>query len=321
MNDIFQVDRSLPIPLYQQLVDSIRAAIKTGQLKDGQQLPTVQELDLARGTIIRAYTALEQEGLLEKVQGRGTFVRCVPVSERSRKERAMAAIDDLLDTLDGMGFSAAEVNIFLSLKLRERAEKESTVKIALVECNPENLSQIAKQLRSIPNVELYSYLMNSIVQYPYNLSEDLDLILTTQAHAEELARILPMKKRVTTVALHLSTQSMVSLIKLDPGDKVGILCQSRQFGDLVLRACHFYAGEVTVDDPVVIDRTTSIAQYLKDKQVIVIPEDLEAHCSSEVLEQLRDFSGQVIRCAYELDRGSMLYLQEKCTRIIKSKTI
>ena len=321
MNDIFQVDRSLPIPLYQQLVDSIRAAIKTGQLKDGQQLPTVQELDLARGTIIRAYTELEQEGLLEKVQGRGTFVRCVPVSERSRKERAMAAIDELLDTLDGMGFSAAEVTIFLNLRLRERAEKESTVKIALVECNPENLSQIAKQLRGIPNVELYSYLMSSIVQYPYNLSEDLDLILTTQAHAEELARILPMKKRVTTIALHLSTQSMVSLIKLNPGDRVGILCQSRQFGDLMLRACHFYAGEVTVDDPVVIDRTTSIAQYLKDKQVVVIPEDLETHCSGEVLEQLRDFSGQVIRCAYELDRGSMLYLQEKCTRIIKSKTI
>ena len=321
MNDIFQVDRSLPIPLYQQLVDSIRAAIKTGQLKDGQQLPTVQELDLARGTIIRAYTELEQEGLLEKVQGRGTFVRCVPVSECSRKERAMAAIDELLDTLDGMGFSAAEVTIFLNLKLRERAEKESTVKIALVECNPENLSQIAKQLRGIPNVELYSYLMSSIVQYPYNLSEDLDLILTTQAHAEELARILPMKKRVTTIALHLSTQSMVSLIKLNPGDRMGILCQSRQFGDLMLRACHFYAGEVTVDDPVVIDRTTSIAQYLKDKQVVVIPEDLETHCSGEVLEQLRDFSGQVIRCAYELDRGSMLYLQEKCTRIIKSKTI
>lgn len=321
MNDIFQVDRSLPIPLYQQLVDSIRAAIKTGQLVDGQQLPTVQELDLARGTIIRAYTALEQEGLLEKVQGRGTFVRCAPVGERSRKERAMAAIDELLDMLDGMGFSAAEVNIFLSLKLRERSEQESTVKIALVECNPENLSHMAKQLRTIPNVELYSYLMSSIVQYPYNLTEDLDLILTTQAHAEELARILPMKKRVTTVALHLSTESMVSLIKLDRGDKVGILCQSQQFGDLMLRACQFYAEEVTVDDPVVIDRTTSIEQYLKDKQAIVISEDLEAHCSREVLEQLRRFSGQIIRCAYELDRGSMLYLQEKCLRIINSKTI
>jgi hypothetical protein len=35
-------------------------------------------------------------------------------------------------------------NIFLNLKLRERSEKESKVKIALVECNPENLRQTQK---------------------------------------------------------------------------------------------------------------------------------------------------------------------------------
>lgn len=321
MKDIFQVDRSLPIPIYQQLVDSIRAAIKTGQLADGQQLPTVQELDLARGTIIRAYSTLEQEGLLEMVQGRGTFVRCVPVSDGSRRDRAMTAIDELLDKLEGMGFSAAEVNIFLNLKLRERSEKDSRVKIALVECNPENLGQMAKQLRGIPNVELYSYLLSSIVQYPYNLDEDLDLILTTQSHAEELARILPIKKRITTVALELSNDSMVSLIKLSQRSKVGILCQSQQFGDLMLRACHFYAGKVTVDDPMVITQTSSIARYLEGKQVLVIPEDLEAHCSGEVLEELHQFPGKIIRCAYHLDKGSMLYLQEKCMRIINSKTI
>lgn len=321
MKDIFQVDRSLPIPIYQQLVDSIRAAIKTGQLVNGQQLPTVQELDLSRGTIIRAYATLEQEGLLEMVQGRGTFVRSVPASEGSRKERAMAAIDEMLDTLEGMGFSAAEVNIFLGLKLRERAEKESRVKIALVECNPENLGQISKQLRSIPNVEVYSYLMSSIVQYPYNLHEDLDLIITTQSHAQELAQVLPMKKRVTTVALHLSNESMISIIKLDRRDRGGILCQSRQFGDLMLRTCRYYAGDVAVDDPVVVSQESSIVQYLKGKQFLLIPEDLEAHCSDEAAEHLRQFSGQIIRCAYQLDQGSMLYLQEKSIRIANSKTI
>ena len=321
MKDIFQVDRSLPIPVYQQLVDSIRAAIKTGRLADGQQLPTVQELDLARGTIIRAYNTLEQEGLLEKVQGRGTFVRCAPVSAQSRKERAMAAIDTLLDELDDMGFSAAEINIFLNLKLRERSEMESKVKIALVECNLETLSQMAKQLQSIPNVELYSYLMSSVVQYPYNLNEDLDLILTTPRHAEELARILPMKKRVTTVAVHLTPEAVVSLVKLDCRKKVGILCQSQQFGEAILRACQFYAEEVTVADPVTIAQEDAIGQYLKDKQVILIPKDLEAHCSSEVLRHLQNFPGERIRCAYEMDTGSMLYLREKCARIVKSKTI
>ena len=321
MKDIFQVDRSLPIPVYQQLVDSIRAAIKKGQLVDGQQLPTVQELDLARGTIIRAYNTLEQEGLVEKVQGRGTFVRCAPISAQNRKERAMAAIDTLLDELDGMGFSASEINIFLNLKLRERSEMEAKVKIALVECNTENLSQMAKQLQSIPNVELYSYLMSSIAQYPYNLNEDLDLILTTQSHAKELARILPMKKRVTTVALRLATEAMVSIIKLRPGDNVGILCQSQQFGDLILRTCRTYAKETNVDDPLVITQDTNVCEYFKGKQVIIMPEDLESHCSAEVVQHLQRFPGQIIRCYYELDNGSVLYLQEKCIRILNSKTL
>lgn len=321
MNHIFQVDRNLPIPLYQQLADSIRAAIKKGLLCDGQQLPTVQELDLARGTIIRAYDILEREGLLEKIQGRGTFVRCTPMNELSRKERAMAAIDTLLDELNGMGFSAAEVNIFLNLKLRERSEEEAKVKIALVECNPENLSQMAKQLQTIPHVELYSYLMSSIAQYPYKLGEDMDIILTTQSHAEELTRLLPMKKRVTTVALGLTTESMVPIIKLEPQDNVGILCQSVRYGELLQRTCRLYAEETNVHPPLLVSQSEAAPEYLQDKQILLIPDDLETHCSRELLELLHHFPGQIIRCCYELDRGSFLYLQEKSKRVLKSKSL
>ena len=55
MDSIFRINPELNIPIYQQLVDSIRAAIKKGELVSGQQLPTVQEvsqkLAIARGTI------------------------------------------------------------------------------------------------------------------------------------------------------------------------------------------------------------------------------------------------------------------------------
>ena len=62
METVFQINQNLDIPIYQQLVDKIRAAVKTGALTTGCQLPTVQELSdrlgVARGTIKRAY-ALE----------------------------------------------------------------------------------------------------------------------------------------------------------------------------------------------------------------------------------------------------------------------
>ena len=54
-----EINTGLGIPIYQQLVDTIRAGIKKGTLAPGQQLPTVQEvscdLSIAVGTIKRAY--------------------------------------------------------------------------------------------------------------------------------------------------------------------------------------------------------------------------------------------------------------------------
>ena len=120
MNTVFSVNTQLDVPIYQQLVDTISAAVRKGTLLPGAQLPTVQEmtaeLGIARGTVKRAYDELERAGLIEKVQGRGTFVRYQPANSGSRKERAMAAIDEMLDQLEDMGLSASEINIFLNLK-------------------------------------------------------------------------------------------------------------------------------------------------------------------------------------------------------------
>ena len=78
LETVFQINPQLEIPIYQQLVDHIRAAVKMGKLAPGEKLPTVQELSeqlsIARGTIKRAYDELEHLGILEKVQGRGTFI-------------------------------------------------------------------------------------------------------------------------------------------------------------------------------------------------------------------------------------------------------
>ena len=97
MEITYQINPQLDVPIYQQLVDKIRAAIRSGTLTPGCQLPTVQELsaqlDVARGTVKRAYDELEHEGFLEKIRGRGSFVRAQQLNPGSRKDRAMAAIE------------------------------------------------------------------------------------------------------------------------------------------------------------------------------------------------------------------------------------
>lgn len=91
----FEVDSRSPTPIYAQLDRAIRAAIATGALQPGAQLPTVRQLavDLAvnANTVARVYAQLEKEGILETRRGVGTFVREVPTPQvaRSRREREL----------------------------------------------------------------------------------------------------------------------------------------------------------------------------------------------------------------------------------------
>ncbi|MGO9081889.1 MAG: GntR family transcriptional regulator [Streptosporangiaceae bacterium] len=62
-----------------QLASTLRGQIKSGELPPGWVMPSeatlMQEHGLARGTVRKAVDALVEEGLVNRVQGRGTFVR------------------------------------------------------------------------------------------------------------------------------------------------------------------------------------------------------------------------------------------------------
>lgn len=325
MERIFQIDPNLDVPIYQQLVDTVRAAVQKGLLTAGQKLPTVQEmaqlLSVARGTVKRAYDELEHKGLLEKVQGRGTFIRYQPANSGSRKEQAMAAIDAMLNQLESMGLSAAEINIFLNLKLRQRAEQESQLKVAVLECNPENLSTLVEQLRSIPRLDLYTHLAENVAQYPYKLGEDMDLIVTTANHASVLEKVLPERSKITKVALRPEPQNLCRIIKLPKDAKVGILSYSSEFGAQLARTCQLYAEGAIPAEPALFSAQPDLDMYLQDKDAVLVPHAYEKYCSAQAAECLRRFPGALIRCSYEMDEGSFLYLKDKTTRMLDEKTI
>ena len=325
MESIYKINHELDVPIYQQLVDGIRTAIKAGTLTPGQKLPTVQEvtdaLGIARGTIKRVYDELERMGLVEKVQGRGTFVRYQPANSGSRKEQAMAAIDTLFKQLEDMGLTPAEINIFIDLKLRQWSEQEAHVKVALVECNPENLSELSEQLRHIAGVDLYVYLLESLEQYPYQLTDDFDLIVTTSSHADYLEKVLPVKKQLARVALRPSARYLSHIIKLKAGEKLGIVGYSERFAHLVYTTCKSYAEEAEVLDPLVAPREGELQRYLSDKNVVLVPKSYDRYFGTEVAQILKAFTGTLVECYYELDEGSVLYLENKVKRLLEAKTI
>jgi DNA-binding transcriptional regulator YhcF (GntR family) len=73
-----EVDPALELPIYGQIISRIEEAVATGRLEPGERLPTVrqlaEELGIAPGTVARAYSELEQRGILETEGARGTRV-------------------------------------------------------------------------------------------------------------------------------------------------------------------------------------------------------------------------------------------------------
>lgn len=74
----FSVDRSSDIPLGAQLAWQVRAAIAHGALLPGERMPAVRELAREVGvnvnTVRSVYARLQDQGLIDLQQGRGTFV-------------------------------------------------------------------------------------------------------------------------------------------------------------------------------------------------------------------------------------------------------
>lgn len=92
------MDPKDPTPLYAQLERDIVAAIATGHLPAGTQLPTVRQLavDLRvnANTVAKVYTHLERTGVLETRRGVGTFVvgrLPAATADRAARDAALGA--------------------------------------------------------------------------------------------------------------------------------------------------------------------------------------------------------------------------------------
>lgn len=87
------INNSSMQPIYEQIVTQIKSDIIEGILKAEQMLPSVRslsrELSISALTVKKAYDALEQEGFIVTIHGKGSFVSSLNPQlalEEQRKE-------------------------------------------------------------------------------------------------------------------------------------------------------------------------------------------------------------------------------------------
>jgi GntR family transcriptional regulator len=119
---LVSIDTRDKTPIYAQLERGLRAAIATGRLRAGDQLPTVRqlavELRVNANTVARVYAELERAGVLETRRGVGSVVCATPGRARPPREperRLRAFVTRMLADADAAGFSLADLVRTLTL--------------------------------------------------------------------------------------------------------------------------------------------------------------------------------------------------------------
>ena len=119
--NLVSIDPRDRTPIYTQLERGLRAAIASGRLRLGEQLPTVRqlavELRVNANTVARVYSELERAWVLETRRGVGSFVSATPERARPPRERdrrLRAFVTRLLADAAADGFSIADLLSALS---------------------------------------------------------------------------------------------------------------------------------------------------------------------------------------------------------------
>ena len=79
-----QIDDRSGVPVYRQMMDQMKYYVAGGTLRAGDQLPSIRELASALAvnptTVVKAYTELERDGVIEMRHGKGAFIAAAPAA-------------------------------------------------------------------------------------------------------------------------------------------------------------------------------------------------------------------------------------------------
>lgn len=160
------IDKSLKIPIYQQITNRIIDGIESGTIQIGEMLPSInhvaRENGVARETVVKSFSALQERGIVHAVQGKGFFVMTKSIDVRNRvfllfdtfsayKQTFYKALRDSLGPNSIVDLFFHHFNPKIFKKLLHDAVGNYTHFIVL----PFDYPEIADYLRYVPQARLY----------------------------------------------------------------------------------------------------------------------------------------------------------------------
>jgi GntR family transcriptional regulator len=127
---LLQINFKSGKPVYLQVVDQIKAAAASGTVQSGEPLPSIrplaEELRVNRNTIAKAYSELENQGVIETIPGKGCFLKAnnSPLKKEVRRKLLIEEIDEAVVMAHHFQVPAAEFRELVDQRLEAIEEKK-----------------------------------------------------------------------------------------------------------------------------------------------------------------------------------------------------
>lgn len=304
------------IPLYQQLTGQIRELIGSGDLAQGEKLPSIRDAaekyEVSVGTVRHVYGLLEQEGLITVDRGRGTYVSSPEKRDQeSRKQIALESIDKMLNTLSDNGFSTQQAQILFELRLRQRESMTRPVRVVVVAKSPEERSILGRSLDTIQQAEIYRMSFDDLISSPERIAYGPDFLCYPISLENEVDGLNLFEVERLPVSVALEQHSVVKLSHSLNGRKIGILSVSRSFMSIMHAQMKKIFADTLSYESLLLGDSKLTGEFISDKDVLLLPASVQDFIDSDEAATLRRAAreGQKhIYLEFSCDEGSMVYI-------------
>ena len=244
-----------------------------------------------------------------------------------KKDRAMRAVENMLDEMRDIGVSNRDTRMLLEQKMRERGVSPRSASVIVADCNPEGLNAVSAQISRIQGAEVECRLLDDLSYVRGLMEGDPDLIVTTANHYEMVVQAA-REDKVSRVVLTPSRGTIARLAQAGSGGRVGIMTASERFAWIIRAICaELKADSDDGSDGVNMPRMLfggggDTEGFLRSLDIVIVPEQYADLCSPhefDALHAFQDAGGGVIEFIYQVDAGSLMYLEQRIEEILTEK--
>lgn len=322
-----ELDKSSAVPLYLQLAGQIEQQVAEGILVPGERLLSevrmAEAAGLSVGTVKKAYTWLQDRGVVQKVRGGGAYVQERLQKGVTQEKDPAAIVEEMFSKVAESGMPMNKLFLLAQQKLVSRFQERQKICAALVECNIETLHSIAPVVESIPNLTVETYVLEDLLSGNRVISSRCNLAFISQSHYQEFIGYADAIRIPTeTFALVESRETIARLATIPEGQPICILYRSATFLKNVQRTLHFLGKTNRQICSSEEEMKEDIDKYCLQGMPLIISPDYIEYASAwtlQVVSRARKSKCRIIPMEYEIDQGSWMHMVEVAEKMDRQK--